>query len=56
MERQAVRARGAGGREATGRGRTHLQQQLDHAQAVVFHGVDEWGAAALNVLRKEGRF
>lgn len=32
--------------------RTHLQQQLDHAQAVVFHGVDERGAAALNVLRQ----
>lgn len=38
-----------------GQGRTHLQQQLHHAQAVVFHGVDEWGAAAFNVLRREGR-
>lgn len=38
-----------------GRGCTHLQQQLHHAKAVVFHGVDEWGAAALNVLRQGGK-
>lgn len=31
----------------------HLQQQLHHVQAVVFHGVDERGAAALDVLRQE---
>lgn len=38
-----------------GQGCTRLQQQLHHAQVVVFHSVDEWGAAALNVLRQRGK-
>ena len=48
-------AGGEGGRAAKGEGSTHLQQQLHHAQAVVFHCVDEWGAAAFNVLQKGGK-
>lgn len=36
-------------------GPPNLQQQLHHAQAVVFHGVDEWRAAALNVLGQGGK-
>lgn len=48
-------AGGKGGREAKGRGRTHLQQQLHHTKAVVFHCVDERGAAAFNVLQKRGK-
>lgn len=47
-------AGGEGGREAKAKGSTHLQQQLHHAQAVVFHCMDEWGAAAFNVLQNGG--
>lgn len=47
-------AAGVGSGEEKPKMGTNQQQQLHHAQAVVLHGVDEWGAAALDVLR-EGR-
>lgn len=35
---------------------TNQQQELHHVQAVVLHGVDEWGAAALDILREDRCF
>lgn len=32
---------------------TNQQQKLHHVQAVVLHGVDEWGAATLDILQED---